>query len=102
MKPMSRPTVRKKGFGDETLLRLDAIYHTALWFNENGRDTQDLVLDTYNEASRIQAGSFSKTDCKILMFKILMKNLFRDVGLNFREHLPDNFEDKLQSFPSVD
>jgi DNA-directed RNA polymerase specialized sigma24 family protein len=99
---MSRPTVRKKGFGDETLLRLDAIYHTALWFNENGRDTQDLVLDTYNEASRIQAGSFSKTDCKILMFKILMKNLFRDVGLNFREHLPDNFEDKLQSFPSVD
>jgi DNA-directed RNA polymerase specialized sigma24 family protein len=99
---MSRATIRKKDFGDEALLYLDAVYHTALWLNENGRDTQDLVLDTYNEASRIQAGSISKEDCKIQIFKILMKELLGDVELNFSEHLPDNNEDNLELLPSAD
>ena len=102
MNPMAQTTVWKNEFGEEALLYLDAVYHTALWLNENGRDTQDLVLDTYNEASRIQAGSPSKADCKIRIFKILMKELFGDARLSFRERLTDNLEDRYDSSPPVD
>ena len=99
---MAQETVRKYDFGDQALSHLDAIYHTASWFNKNGRDTQDLVIDTYNEASRIWNGSFPKTDSKILIFKILMKELFGDTQLSFRETLPDNLEDKYDPSPPVD
>jgi RNA polymerase sigma factor (sigma-70 family) len=85
---------------DEALLHLDSLWQTTLWFADNDHDAEDLVMNTYVEASKIWDSPISKEARRTQMFIVLMKILFGKTRLNFRLHLSDNLENKSDSLAS--
>jgi RNA polymerase sigma-70 factor, ECF subfamily len=71
-------------FGKAALTHMDSLWQTALWFTKNDHEAENLIISVYVEASACWEGLLVKDDCKIWMFKILVKKLLESIHLNYR------------------
>jgi DNA-directed RNA polymerase specialized sigma24 family protein len=97
--------IRRKNFETKALPHLRDLRLTSLWLTKNRPNADDLMRKALNKAFRMWRPSISKSDCRVLLFKVLTGMFFDgfqkrpDISsMNYERNISaHNFHDRLTS-----
>jgi RNA polymerase sigma-70 factor (ECF subfamily) len=88
----------RKIFEQETLPYLDDLWQIALWLTDDEHNAENLVEDSFIEASRLWDETTCRENCRVWMFKVLVKIFLRENKLVFLFPSPKAATDDYEPF----